>query len=164
MVVAQLMKELHHFLMALGFNVTDFGTLTILGMTVLQITPIQINPWTTFAKWIGKIINQETRTELAKQASAISNLTVEVCKLSEKVDESEAKAARARILSFGDEIIHGVRHSKDLFEQAIIDIDCYNEYCDNHPNFRNSLTLVAQETIIKAYEKAYQENDFEGGK
>ena len=42
--------------------------------------------------------------------------------------EREARHARIRILRFGDECSHEVRHSREHFEQVIEDVDAYETY------------------------------------
>ena len=40
------------------------GGLLLLLMTVIQIAPIQINPWSAIAKWLGKAIYTDVLHEL----------------------------------------------------------------------------------------------------
>lgn len=71
-------------------------------------------------------------------------------------DQAEKKNAiqvRVRILRFGDEISHGVKLSKEHFEQIIQDIDTYEDYCERHPEFENSITIQNAHLIKKKYEE-----------
>ena len=76
--------------------------------------------------------------------------------LAENFDEYKATLARTHILRFADEQKSGViKHSKEYFQQTILDIDTYNKYCEIHPEFANGLTVMASEYIKDEYRKNY---------
>ena len=69
-----------------------------------------------------------------------------------KEDEDEkARNTRYRILRFYDEMCENRRHSESHFEDILDDIDAYERYCNNHPNFRNSRGHVAMQNIKDTY-------------
>lgn len=121
--------------------------------TIIQIAPIKIDPWTSLARAIGRAINGEVIEKVDK-------LEKDVGSINEKVDESGAKTARARILRFGDEIIHGVRHSKEHFDDILDDIKDYDIYCETHPQFKNGKTGLTSNLIKETYNKCLHEHDF----
>ena len=65
---------------------------------------------------------------------------------------------RARILEFGDEILHGVDYSKEHWDSVLLDITAYEKYCDEHKHYMNH---VAEATIkhIKHVYQNYLETD-----
>lgn len=121
--------------------------------TVIQISPIKLDPWTALARAIGRAINKEVIEKVEKLESDVSTINA-------KVDESGAKTARARILRFGDEIIHGVKHSKEHFDDVLDDITDYERYCEGHPCFKNGKTGLTSALIRDTYKKCLQEHDF----
>lgn len=121
--------------------------------TLIQIAPIKINPWSALAKALGKAINGEV---IAK----VDKLEQDVGVINDKVDESGAKTSRARILRFGDEIIHGVRHSKEHFDDILDDITDYDNYCKDHPDFKNGKTGLTSNLIKETYKKCLEKHDF----
>lgn len=121
--------------------------------TIVQIAPIKINPWSRLAKAIGRALNGELIEKVEK-------LETDVGTINDKVDESGAKTARARILRFGDEIIHGVRHSKEHFDDILDDITDYENYCETHPKFKNGKTGLTSNLIKDTYQKCLKEHDF----
>ena len=130
------------------------ATLIIAGFaTLIQIAPIKINPWSALAKAIGRAINGELIEKVDKLESDVRTIN-------DKVDESGARTARARILRFGDEIIHGVRHSKEHFDDVLDDITDYENYCNDHPNFKNGKTGLTSNLIQETYKKCLKEHDF----
>lgn len=123
------------------------------GMTLIQIAPIKINPWTWVAKAIGRAINAEVIDKVGKMEKDIQNLK-------QSTEEHEAKSARVRILRFGDEILHDVKHSQEHFNQVLLDITEYEEYCEKHPDFRNNVTCITTKRIKETYEKCLMDNSF----
>lgn len=119
--------------------ITSGGGLLILTMTVIQVSPIKVNPWSKIAKSIGRAMNVEVM---------------------DKLEESEADVARYRILRFNDEVRYKVRHSEEHFNQLIDDIDKYERYCRSHPEYKNNKALSAIKNIKQVYEKCRRENSF----
>ena len=122
-------------------------------LTVLQVAPIKINPWTWIARAIGRAINAEVIDKVGK-------LENEVQTIKKNVEEHEAKSARVRILRFGDEILHDVKHSQEHFNQVLLDITEYEEYCSKHPEFRNNVTGITTKRIMETYERCLKDNNF----
>ena len=80
--------------------------------------------------------------------------------LSEKVDNNAAVLARTHILRFDDELLNGISHSQEYFRQQMDDIDTYEEYCVQHPDFRNSYATIASEHIRETYRKLLDQRAF----
>ena len=128
------------------------GALIIL-MTLIQITPIKINPWSWLGKKIGRMLNGEVLDE-------VGNLKRELTDHKEKSEERHATLCRAHILRFGDEVLHGVPHSKEGYDNILLDIDSYEEYCDNHPGYKNNVAVETIRHIKKMYQKHLEQDDF----
>lgn len=127
------------------------GLLIIL--TVLEIVPIKVNPWSWLARCIGRLINGEVLTE-------VSELRRDVKKNKEDDDEQWASLSRSHILRFGDELLHGISHSKEHFDQILLDISKYEHYCDSHPEYLNNIANETIKLIKKTYQKCLDENNF----
>lgn len=115
------------------------GSVLLIALTLIQVAPIRVNPWSTIARAIGKALNAD---------------------LNEKMEANEAKTARYRILRFDDEIRHKIRHSKEHFDQIIEDVDTYERYCQDHPRFPNGKAVSATDNVKRTYEKCKAENSF----
>jgi hypothetical protein len=92
-----------------------------------------------------------------KELQAIS---AHVAQLAENVDSNVAVLARTHILRFDDELLNGVQHSKEYFRQQMDDIDTYEDFCKNHPEFRNSYTTIASEHIRDTYKHLLEKHEF----
>ena len=79
-------------------------------------------------------------------------------KLGERIDENQAILARSHILRFDDELLNDVNHSKEYFSQTLQDIDVYEAFCMNHPNFKNSFATAAINHIRKTYDELLEKH------
>lgn len=122
-------------------------------MSLIQISPIKINPWTAIGRWIGRAINGEL-------IEKINNLEKQLEVVEAKHDESEAKSARVRILRFGDELYQGRKHSKEHFDNILDDITEYDTYCRAHPDFKNERTKVTESVILNQYRECTEKHLF----
>ena len=83
--------------------------------------------------------------------------------LTEHISQSEERSAleaRRRILRFNDELLNHVMHSKEYFDEILSDIDIYERYCREHPNFPNNKTVMSIEHIKECYKKCEKEDSF----
>ncbi len=133
--------------------VRDNGGIVAIGlviiMSLVEIAPIKINPWS----WLGNMLNKGVISKMEK-------IEKDVAEVKKEVAESSAVTSRYRILRFDDEILHNIRHTKEHFDQILLDIDVYERFCDDHPDFKNNLAVMAIKHIKSIYEKCSKENSF----
>ena len=139
-------------LVCIGTPMTGSGVL-LAAMTLIQVAPIKVNPWSAVAKAIGRAINGEV---IAK----VDQLERDLVAMKAAQEERDAISCRSRILHFGDETIHGVRHTKEHFDQILRDITSYEQYCENHPHFENNTTVLTSRRIKDIYEECRATADF----
>lgn len=120
-------------------------------MTVLEFSKIKINPWSWLAKNVGRAVNGELMKKMDEVEKQAIKVEEEVVKLREDVEEKDAIACRTRILRFGDEAVHKMKHSREHFEQILRDITSYEEYCSDHPKFRNNQAVLTCKRIKEIY-------------
>lgn len=135
------------------YDILTGGGAAILILTLVQLAPIKINPWTALSRALGRAINGEVLDK-------VDSLGEEVQSLRRESEEREAKAARSRILRFGDEIYQGERHSKEHFDQTLDDITDYEQYCAAHPNFKNDMTVITVQKIEETYQNCLEKHSF----
>lgn len=137
------------------FNAIAGGVLGAIAliMSVVQISPLKAEPWSYVLKKIGKIMNEETDKKVDALASDLKDLQV-------SCDERAMNDCRTRILRFNDEIIHGTLHTKEHFDQILIDISDYESYCDRHKDFKNNIANFAIKHIEDTYDKCTNEGTF----
>ena len=141
-----------------------FGNLTvivIIFLSLVQIVPIKINPWTKFFKWIGSIINGEVLVEIKEIRDDLSGVHKELDGMKEQADEREANATRNRILRFDDELRRKIEHSEEFWNQTLDDCDSYRKYCSaKGNNYPNSKAEAAMINIEETYHVCKKENKF----
>lgn len=123
--------------------------LIIGGLGMIKIPVIQINIWSI----IGKAINGEV---LQKVKELSDNFDKHIS----LAEEEKIRDARARILRFNDEVLLNRKHSKEHFEEILQDIDMYEKYCNDHPNYKNNKAVFAIDTIKEVYKKCLKDKDF----
>lgn len=133
--------------------VTYGGGAVLVLMTLIQIAPIKINPWSWIGRCIGRAINSEV-------ISKVDTLSTDLRSLREECDEREATLCRTHILRFGDELLHGMSHSQEHFMQILSDIDKYEEYCETHPGYKNNIALATIKQIKRTYDECLTEDKF----
>lgn len=122
-------------------------------MTFIQIAPIKINPWSWIARKLGRAINQEVLEK-------VNTIDRTVKEFKDEDAEQWASLSRTHILRFGDELLHGVAHSKEHFDQILIDISKYESYCKEHPDYLNGVANATIKQIKSAYQKCLEDNSF----
>lgn len=128
------------------------GTLLVL-LTLIQIAPVKINPWSSIAKAVGRAINGEVLEKVSKLDQEMQGVRAAMA-------EEKAVNCRARILRFGDECLHGERHTKEHFDQTLRDIAAYERYCEDHPDFENNVTELTSDRIKEIYRHCLTNDDF----
>ena len=90
----------------------------------------------------------------------LKKLREDVQALRDEFREDQTTNARVRILRFSDEMLHGYKHSKESFDQALQDIDHYNKYCDDHPKYENERAKSAISHIRRVYQDCLTNGSF----
>ena len=128
------------------------GTLLFL-MTLIQIAPIKMNPWSAIAKAIGKAINADVLKELDTVKKD----------LADHVKANEVRNAdehRTRILRFNNELLRDISHTKEDFIDVLADIDFYERYCRDHKDYKNNRAVHAIANISRSYDERLRKHDF----
>ena len=139
--------------MSLGEILSSGGGAILILCTIIQIAPVKINPWSWLAKKLGRAINGEVIEKVDKLGEDVQSLR-NVC------PKIESVSCSTRIMRFGDEILHDIRHSKEHFDQILLDITNYEAYCEQHPKFKNNIAAATIQQIKAVYQKCLDENSF----
>ena len=138
-------------------DIAGLGGIGIIALlSLIQIAPIKINPWTA----IGNILNADIREEIKASQAEMDMLSDRLDGISAEMAERAARDRRTRILRFGDELYTNQRHSKEHFEDILADITDYEAYCAEHADFLNGRTEITVRHIKSVYEKRLAERDF----
>ena len=127
---------------------------------VEKFGPRDKKPWTALFTFIGKLITKDFAESQKALIDRVDVLSDKIEIVAESVDETRAIAARVRILRFGDELLESRKHSKDTFDQAMLDIDNYERYCKSHENFKNHITEETVTFIQEQYRERLRNHNF----
>lgn len=135
------------------------GALVII-LTLVQISPIKVNPWTTIGRMVGKVINKEVMEQLQamtkKQAETQKTLDDHI----RMDDERNADMHRAYILRFNTELLRGIKHTEEDFNEVLYNVDCYERFCEEHPRYQNNRAVHAIRNINRVYDECMANHDF----
>lgn len=141
-----------------GVTISKNWLIIVIILSLIQIAPVKISPWSWIGGWIGKIVGiRKLSDKVDNLENKMDVLDDKVENLEEKVDENQAITSRVRILRFGDELRRNVDHSKESFDQVLDDITRYTQYCEDHPKFENDKTVLTTQVIKETYHKLYVE-------
>ena len=116
-------------------------------LTLVQITPIKVNPWSAIARAIGKaLIGGDIMAKLEE------DIRVD--------DERDADMHRYRLLRFNTELLRKTRHTKEEFDEILYSVTYYERYCEDHPKYENNRAVLAIENIKRVYKECMETNDF----
>ena len=128
-------------------DLKNVAAFLIIMASLIEITPLKINPWKSFWKFIQNLLG-------------ISEIQNQIVNIQDSIDRNEAIHCRLRILRFSDEMYNNIHHSKELFDQVLLDIDNYKLYCEKHKDFKNGKTVNAIERINVEYQKCLDNKTF----
>lgn len=136
------------------------GGLLLLLLTIVQIAPIKINPWSAIARGIGKAFNASVLKEIEdvkKECTETKEVLDEHIRID---DERNADAHRQRILAFNNELLRDIPHTEEDFIEILAEIDFYEKYCETHPKYKNNRASHAVAHIGRVYDERLEKHDF----
>lgn len=150
-------------------------------MTVIQITPIKIDPWSKLLRLFGRAINADVTEKVDDLDKKINSRIDEMDKanterdavfgqridvLEEKLDthiqesdERDVRLRRESILDFASAVANGRNYTKEQYEQMLKECDDYEIYCEKK-KIKNSVAMASIAIIQKSFEEHMLNNDF----
>lgn len=143
------MNDLLNYIHKIAPEIIIIGSLTI-----IQIVPIKINPWSWLAGWIKKAIGiGELNTKINDLDNKIENLEVKFDEQIKHIDKSNArtrsKVIRKEIITFAEELKRGCDFSLAEFEEIGRLINEYRKLIKEH-KFKNAYCVAQMEYIEEA--------------
>ena len=135
-------------------------------MTLVQIAPIKINPWSFIFKMLYKGVCWVSRVSLAPVINKMEEIDKKVDTALSKIDaiekETETKNAndwRWDILDFFNSARNGRPHAKEEWDHAVDQIKKYERHVEIH-DIDNGVLEEASAWLRKEYQKHIDANDF----
>ena len=143
------------------------GGLLVILMTLIQIAPVKINPWSALGKALGKVINGDVLAKLDEVQKAQKDTRKALDEHIKVDDERNADMHRMRILQFNLELMENKPHTREAFIEIFEEIDFYEQYCREHKDYQNNRCKHAIMNIGRVYDDRLRKRDFadvDGGK
>ena len=116
------------------------GGLGLVGLlTLIQIAPVKIDPWSAIAKALGRAINGEVLKEVTDTKAQLEGHIL--------------TDSRSKILGFNRELLQHQKHTREDFIEILGVIDNYEDYCKSHPEYKNSRCVHAVANIERVYDE-----------
>ena len=132
-------------------------------LSLVEVSPIKINPWSGLAKWLGRAFNAEVLADLKAVQKAQQDTRSALDKHQAADDEYKAECHRAALLAFNTSLLRGELHTQEDFFDAFRHIDQYEDYCRSHPGYKNNRASHAIANIGRVYDERMKARDFLGG-
>ena len=126
-----------------------------IGAGLIQITPIKLNPFSWIAKIIGNALNADVIKQLDGNKEALEKLDKKLDKHIKENAREQMDECRIRILSFNERIVAGEKITKERYDAILDDIDKYEKYCKDNPDYPNSKAVLSIENLKKDYSERY---------
>ena len=122
-------------------------------LILVEIAPIKVNPWSAIFRWIGKAVNGEVLGKLVRlEARLDEHINTD--------DKRDADSHRVKILQFNNELLRSIDHTKEEFIEVLAEIDAYEHFCEDHPDYPNNRAVLAIENIRENYKERLKKHDF----
>ncbi len=132
-------------------------------LSLLEIAPIKLNPWSAIARGLGRAFNAEVLADLKAVQQAQQDTRSALDKHQAADDEYKAECHRAALLAFNTSLLRGELHTQEDFFDAFRHIDQYEDYCRSHPGYKNNRASHAIANIGRVYDERLKARDFLGG-
>ena len=90
---------------------------------------------------------------VSQQSQLLAALTQELQEQKATADRRRADDYRREILRFNRELMEGASPDRESYVEALILIDRYESYCQDHPDYPNSRATAAIENIKHHYQR-----------
>ena len=128
-------------------------TAALAGASLLQLSPIRIDPWSWLGRRLGRALNGDVLDKLHRLEKRLDAMV-------RQGEQDKMTSARVRILRFGAECTRGSAHSEEHFNQVLDDINAYEGYCNAHPEYKNAKAVLTIARIKEIYADRLERGDF----
>lgn len=171
LIVAQSAERREHEHPRLTCSSRTCGRRAYGGHKNFQIKKIEINPWKTIVRAIGRALTAELSEKMEAAQKSQDQKWEELKHYQEETrrllddhvrtdDERNADLLRSRILRFNNELVRGIEHTQEDFDEILCIIDDYRTYCKSHEEYKNNKCTHAIANIERCYDERLEKHDF----
>lgn len=128
------------------------GFILLGGITLVQVTPIKIDPWTKLIKWLGQLLSGHLQKQL-------DDLTSDMMCIKRDLDNKVTNDMRWNILDFSNSCKNGRQHTREEWHHVISQLAEYEELIESK-KFVNGVMVEESKYLKELYQERNQKNDF----
>lgn len=132
--------------------ITSPGVILLGTVTILDISPIKIDPWKWIFKTIGNLIYGDIKKEIV-------DMRTDLTELKKDFEDNKAKEKRWHILDFVNSCRRGEEHSREEWSHAMSELAEYEVYCELH-KITNGVIEEDAKFLRHLYYERNLKNDF----
>ena len=144
----------------LGTVMAGGSGLIVAVMSIIQVSKIEINPQSWIAAQLGNALNAGVMKEIkdikAEQEETRKKLDAHI----EEGEERKADNYRSRVLRFNNELVRGLGHTEEDYDEILSVIWKYEKYCKTHDNYKNNKMPHAIKNVERMYDEMLKTNGF----
>lgn len=134
-------------------------TIVVILLSLIQVTPLKLNPWDKILGWFGNKFNKKTDEKLDKISERVDYLETKFDKMESDIKNETVRKWRYDILDFCNAEINHRRHTKEQFDEVLDSCKKYESYCKKN-EVDNGKADMAIRTIRKRYDQHAENEDF----
>ena len=155
------MEEIIDFcLNHLGSVMAGGSGLIVAVMSIIQVSKIEINPQSWIAAQLGNALNAGVMKEIKDIKAELEETKKKLDAHIEEGEERKANDYRSSVLHFNNELVRGLGHTEEDYDEILRVIWKYNEYCKTHPKYKNNKMPHAIKNVERMYDEMLRTNGF----
>lgn len=140
-------------LISMNDYISECSLIILMVLSIIQISPIKINPWDTILNWFGQKINKR----LEKKIFELEKI-IEITR--SDVEEQTISEIRWNILNFSCTCRKGEQHTKEQWHHVLDQAKKYEEYIKKR-GIANGVIEADTQYIRKLYNKLAEEGEIQ---
>ena len=144
----------------LGSVMAGGSGLIVAVMSIIQVSKIEINPQSWIAAQLGNALNAGVMKEIKDIKAELEETKKKLDAHIEEGEERKANNYRSSVLHFNNELVRGLGHTEEDYDEILRVIWKYNEYCKTHPKYKNNKMPHAIKNVERMYDEMLRTNGF----
>jgi len=140
------LNDMAQFISSKGISIS---VVLFMFLTLIQITPIKINPWDTILGLVGKMMNKEVTEE-------VRHLKKQMGEVKTDIEERTVNDMRWHILNFAQRCRMKQEHTKEQWQHVLMQCKKYETYIKEH-NIDNGVIEEDTRFIRELYHRLSSE-------
>lgn len=151
--------SLYEFINTLAKDGGSWILLLFLITSLIEITPIKINPISELFKWIGGKINSEMNERITSIETKLDKHIEESNEEHKKQEEERILVRREKFITFASRLAHGYMPTEEECAEFIKYCDEYEIYCHKN-NYPNGVAFSSAKLIREKYYELLKSDGF----